>query len=489
MLTQDQQAVYGEMEKGRDLLVRGAGGTGKTYLFCEFAERHPDALILTPTGRAASNIQQRGVWAQTIHSFFRVEDNDQLGHHIRQCANDARLMSLTHIIMDEVSMVSCSLFTAVMRFLERKRRGAMPPVFLFGDFHQLPPVWKEGEEARRGMHLTRSAFIGGFKPMRLTRNIRAADDPRLARLLDAVRESQVAADAAVAEINAECRRAVPDDRLLMPFIFSTRREAEAHNAAVMRGLDGIPVELTADRLWGSGYGVDTWKIVPRADKAQGSETVERIPLKDGCKVLCIRNRYEPGEVEDTPSGHTGKGRFAGHRPAFVTPDGTGMFLRCSNGTFGTYRAAGNSFTHRHCTTGETVETEVFAFDDDVRLPPEAEEINREAFVAMRNGVTCIERAACFAARPSGAWRLTRRPCIIPGYGINIHKTQGMTISDAALSIGWNAPGLVYTALSRFTSLDGIRLVRDVPRAISGCDFNDGPLPMQEELCVDGGGCP
>jgi hypothetical protein len=269
----------------------------------------------------------------------------------------------------------------------------------------------------------------------------------------------------------------------MPFIFSTKKEAESHNKLVMPEIDGVEVRLTADRLFGFEYAVDVWKIVPKSDKPTGSDVVDEIFLKDGCKVLCVRNKYEAGSVRKTDSGYMGTGKFTGYPPAFVKEDGSiGMFLRCSNGTFGTFHAATNSFTHRHCTTGETVDTEVFTFDDDLSLPADAQEINREAFKAMRGGHGVIQPVLDYVAKSNGIWHLTRRPCLIPGYGINVHKTQGMTIEEAALSLGgWNNPGLVYTALSRFTSLQGIKLVRDVPKVISGCAFNDDPNPIIGEL--------
>ncbi|MEW8689051.1 MAG: hypothetical protein AB2556_24795, partial [Candidatus Thiodiazotropha sp.] len=50
--------------------LNGRGGSGETtWVIKLFRQRDP--LVFTPTYRLAKEMRERGVWAQTFHSFFR----------------------------------------------------------------------------------------------------------------------------------------------------------------------------------------------------------------------------------------------------------------------------------------------------------------------------------------------------------------------------------------------------------------------------------
>ena len=147
------------------IFLTGKAGTGKTTFlkYCKENEKKNTAIV-APTGVAAIN-----AGGTTIHSFFQlpftpfipesrgfgnnetVTDKHSLIGKLR-LTNDRKevMQQLELLIIDEISMVRCDVLDAIDTVLRHVRSRYSQPfggvqVLLIGDMHQLPPVAKEEE--------------------------------------------------------------------------------------------------------------------------------------------------------------------------------------------------------------------------------------------------------------------------------------------------------------------------------------------------------
>lgn len=152
----------------RNIFLTGKAGTGKTTFLRNLAQNtYKRMVIVAPTGVAAINAG--GV---TIHSFFQLPFGPLIpetdGKHIIAKPNDetearglsARLQqfrsekiklikSIDLLVIDEISMVRADLLDAVDTVLRRFRNKNKPfggvQLLMIGDIHQLAPIAKADE--------------------------------------------------------------------------------------------------------------------------------------------------------------------------------------------------------------------------------------------------------------------------------------------------------------------------------------------------------
>ena len=159
MLTKSQEEALKLIERwiqsgGTLFRLGGPAGSGKSYLIPIVADivGREKCLFMTPTGKAANNLQKAGLQAQTIHStIYRVrdegddedvDDEDFVASPDREFDDkppqfllkdgDAYRDTVSLFIVDEASMVGGSVLTDLLRF------GI--PILLVGDPNQLLPV-------------------------------------------------------------------------------------------------------------------------------------------------------------------------------------------------------------------------------------------------------------------------------------------------------------------------------------------------------------
>jgi exodeoxyribonuclease V alpha subunit len=116
-------------------ILTGGPGTGKTTTLLGLlhlaAELDMRCAVCAPTGRAARRItEMTGMEARTIH---RLLEYDPISHSFQR--NDEKPIEADILIVDEMSMVDCTLFAALMR-----ARPAGCRIVLVGDADQLPSV-------------------------------------------------------------------------------------------------------------------------------------------------------------------------------------------------------------------------------------------------------------------------------------------------------------------------------------------------------------
>lgn len=145
-LSAEQEALFQIMEESNQhLFITGRAGTGKSVLLRHFRENTKKrAVVAAPTGIAALNVK-----GQTIHSLFRLAPQlhrkGSLPRNSRVCSLLKRIETL---VIDEISMVRADLLDAINERLQEAFNNNLPfggvQVIMFGDVYQLPPVVEEG---------------------------------------------------------------------------------------------------------------------------------------------------------------------------------------------------------------------------------------------------------------------------------------------------------------------------------------------------------
>ena len=106
-------------------VLQGDAGSGKTTFILQKLTHVPPACRLAPTGRAAWIIN-----GQTIHKALGID-----------CKPTLQAQYVTSLVIDEASMVGATLFGHIVAFVERSHKTI--PIYLVGDWRQLPPVQDE----------------------------------------------------------------------------------------------------------------------------------------------------------------------------------------------------------------------------------------------------------------------------------------------------------------------------------------------------------
>lgn len=405
----------------RHIFLTGKAGTGKTtFLKYIIDHTHKRAVVAAPTGIAAINaggVTLHSLLQMPFGSFIpenvpvdvtnnRVNTPQTLFQNFQFNATKRQLIrEIELLIIDEVSMLRADLLDCIDHTLRHLRKKSSPfgglQILFIGDLMQLPPVVKEDEKQLLSSYYS-SLYFFDAKALR--------DTPPIHLELRKIFRQQ---DQDFIDLLNRLRH---NEQTSDDLLFLNRYFNPDFNQAEETGYIHLTTHnYRADKL-------NQYKLAELQDelytfkaKIEGTfpesmfPTTEELLLKEGAQVMFIKN----------------------------DPSGEGQFF---NGKIGVISSLSDEEIWVRFEDGNEVLVTTYEWENKrYTLDKESNEIE-ETFVGS------------FEQYPIKlAWAVT------------VHKSQGLTFEKAILDLsGTFAPGQLYVALSRLTSLKGLVLSSLLP---------------------------
>lgn len=410
--TAGQAEAMDALLAGRNVFLSGNAGTGKSYVLNAFIEeleeREVPYLAMAPTGIAAQNLHNGTTIHRTLQVGFGVLDpHDENKRTLtRKVLNKAEV-----IIIDEVSMCRIDLFERVMNMvLAAKRVSGRKQVVLVGDFFQLPPVVTDDDRKvlmqlwpgnDDGYAFKSQLWKGmGFEPHVLTEVVRQSD-PEFIGQLNRARIGDRDCIGYFNERSVSDRKRAPADDL---WLCATNRMASTINDERVGELERMGARART-------YTAYSYGDVKPSDKP----TDDKLRLVEGARVMLLANMPDHG---------------------------------LANGSLGTVLEAGVD-----CVTVEF---------DDCEYPVE---VSEKEWKVLKSSVRDFigddgNPAQELVTDTVGAF--TQIPLRL-AFAITIHKSQGQTFERCAVHSKVFGAGMLYVALSRCTTFDGLTVWPKIER--------------------------
>ncbi len=416
-----QLAIQLVNQTNRNIFLTGKAGTGKTTFLKYIRENCPKQIaVVAPTGVAAINAG--GV---TIHSFFQLPlspfipetsglafsggNEETINRHSLlsrlRFNNDKRkvLQQLELLVIDEISMVRCDVLDAMdtvlrhIRHRPHERFGGVQVLFI-GDMLQLPPVVKDQE-----WNLLSEYYSGHYF---FDSKVLEEEPPLYIEFNKIYRQSD---EQFIAVLNQVRNNELDEEgmRILESRFRPTFRRSKQDGYIILTTHNEKARQINVNELNNLGGQVFTFEAEIKGDFPDRAYPADEVlHLKTGAQVMFIRN--DPAD--------NGKRFFNGKIGVVSGLDADKIFVRCEEGA------------------GEI-------------------EVGKEEWENIR--YTLNKTTRHLETDVLGSFK--QYPLRL-AWAITIHKSQGLTFDKAIIDAGEAfAPGQVYVALSRCTSIDGMVL--------------------------------
>lgn len=290
-MTQDQAFLI--MKTGVNIYLTGSAGSGKTYLlnkYINYLESHDISTAVTAsTGIAATHMN-----GMTIHSWAGIGVRSFIDEKGLQEIEDKKYLwkrfeKARVLIIDEVSMLHASQLDMVEKVCRRFKRNDKPfgglQVILSGDFFQLPPINKSGNENESGMIFNSKAWEILNPAVCYIDEQHRQDDDNLLEILNMIRCNQIEEkhyELLQNRIGAKIKNGVNPTKLYTHNI----NVDEINNVE----LSQINNEEKISEMTSSGPDMLV-EILKKSCLAHQS-----LKLKIGAEIMCIKNNFDEGYV-------------------------------------------------------------------------------------------------------------------------------------------------------------------------------------------------
>jgi hypothetical protein len=412
ILTEEFESAVDILENSnKSAFITGKAGTGKSTLLKYFKSKtKKECVILSFTGLAAIN-----VGGDTIHSFFKFPIGFIDAKNVRENKLISMLLrTVNTIVIDEVSMVRADLMDAIDTSLKKNRGNNSPfggvQMIFIGDLYQLPPIIEKEMEKVYSRQYPSPFFFDAhiFNDHKIVKidlqKIHRQTEPLFVEILNNLREKKhVWASAQILNRNVVDKTFLSSIQTSEYVVLcTTNAKTKLINDYYMSKLETIPhtYHATVNGLFDpASYPTD-----------------EALELKEGCKIIFIKN--------DT------------NMKTYV------------NGDVGIVKKLTSSSIH--------VETKRGMIDVDRGKWDKYKYDAKQVAIKDEDGnveiktVTTKVLVGSFEQYP-----------IKLAWAISIHKSQGQTYDKVLIDFdkGCFTSGQAYVALSRCRTFDGIKLRR------------------------------
>ncbi|MDR2527116.1 MAG: AAA family ATPase [Rickettsiales bacterium] len=395
-MSQKQKEAVDLVEKGDNIFITGAAGTGKSHIL-RYLKKKYDYLHLT----ASTGISAINIGGQTLHSWaglglgnLPITEILKILFSARGVRTRKKLIMAKMLAIDEISMIPSYIFDLLNNILKIVRQNDSPfgglQIILLGDFLQLPPVERENKEESKFCFESESWQEANIKYIELNDTFRQKEE-KLITLLNNVRFGRLTGDDI--KMLDSCKNKIDDNILPMdPIILGT------HNYQIEKINSEKLIKLkTETKTYTAKFSGDEKKIdfLKRNCIAK-----EELIIKINSQVMMLKNTYSEDGI--------------------------------MNGSIGNVVAFGESgFPIVKFSNGKEIEISpakwtIERFDEEI-------------------GEVVIEA------------EMLQIPLLL-AWAITVHKSQGMTLEKVKCSLSKSfTEGQVYVALSRVKTLDGLFL--------------------------------
>lgn len=289
LLSAEQKLVIQEISQGSNILVTGGAGTGKSFLL-NYLKRHYGQLGLAVT--ASTGIAAVNIGGSTIHSWAGIGlanlPIDQIIANlfsgkmskIRRRIKETRILAI-----DEISMISANLFEILDQVLRAVRENNKPfgglQILLFGDFLQLAPITRYGDEEQNFCFTSQSWKNLDLQTFNLQEIFRQ-HDKKFIKILNNLRFGNLDEDD-LEQLNLRLK--ANDDNLAIKPTILTSHNAKAAQINEFE-LKKIPRE---EKSFEAKYFGEASKVELLRKNCLAAESLK---LKVGAQVMMIKNTFQ-----------------------------------------------------------------------------------------------------------------------------------------------------------------------------------------------------
>lgn len=389
-MTQEQAFLV--MKTGVNIYLTGSAGSGKTYLLNKYinylGEHNISVAVTASTGIAATHMN-----GMTIHSWSGIGIKNFLDEKGLEELEDKKYLwkrfeNARVLIIDEVSMLHASQLDMVEKVCRRFKRNDKPfgglQIILSGDFFQLPPINKINDENESGMIFNGKSWQILNPAVCYIEEQHRQEDNELTEILNTIRNNDMGEkhyELLKSRIGAKLDKNIKATKLY------------THNVNVDE-INNIELsQINSEEKIFNMTSTGSEHIIEILKKSCLAH--EKLKLKIGAEVICIKNNFEQGYVNGS------RGKVIG----FVKENGEPI-IELYNGK------------------KISLKPELWAIEEDGKIKASLSQIPLRL-----------------------AWAIT------------IHKSQGMSLDCAEIDLTRSfSYGMGYVALSRVRTLNGISLV-------------------------------
>lgn len=294
-----QKEALDILKTGRSAFLTGAAGSGKTHVLREYIkyldEHDVPVGITASTGIAATHMG-----GMTIHAWSGIGvaaslTDDMVAAIAEKPYLRTRFGKARVLIIDEISMLHHFRLDLVDRILRKAKASDLPfgglQVIFCGDFFQLPPVMRQGEDQARFAYHS-DAWKALDPAVLYLHESHRQEDGQFLRVLHAIRDGEAAGDSAegIGEILMDRFGATVAGSIEPTRLYTHNKDVDQENE---RELDKLPGE--AIEYYMESMGRET--VVATLKK--GCLAPEALRLKPGAKVMFVKNNFDDGYANGT----------------------------------------------------------------------------------------------------------------------------------------------------------------------------------------------